>query len=75
MQLGTLETVGLDWRMSDTEIEKLKAVTPQQIQSVAKRYLVAENRTVAMLDPQPMDEEQTLKQQRAQQMEGAAHAH
>ncbi len=75
MQLGTLETVGLDWRMSDTEIDKLKAVTPQQIQSVAKRYFVAENRTVAMLDPQPMDEEQALKQQRAQQMGEASHAH
>lgn len=75
MQLGTLETVGLDWRMSDTEIEKLKAVTPQQIQSVAKRYFTRENMTVAMLDPQPMDEEQMLKQQRVQQVERAAHAH
>ena len=61
--------------MSDTEIEKLKAVTPQQIQSVAKRYFTPENMTVAMLDPQPMDEEQMLKQQRAQQVERAAHAH
>lgn len=75
MQLGKLETVGLDWRMSDTEIDKLKAVTPQQIQSVAKRYFIAKNRTVAMLDPQPMDDEQALKQQRAQQMGGASHAH
>ncbi|MEN8214402.1 MAG: pitrilysin family protein [Pseudomonadota bacterium] len=73
MQLGTLETVGLDWRMADTEIEKLKAVTPQQIQSVAKRYLVSDNLTVAKLDPQPMDEEQMRQQQRAQQMGGVDH--
>ena len=74
MQLGTLETVGLDWRLSESEIERLKAVTPQQVQLVAQRYLVPENLTVATLDPQPMDEQQALQQQ-AQQLQGGAHAH
>jgi zinc protease len=74
MQLGTLETVGLDWRLGESEIESLKAVTPQQVQLVAQRYLAPENLTVATLDPQPMDEQQALLQQ-AQQLEGAAHAH
>ena len=74
MQLGTLETVGLDWRLSESEIERLKAVTPQQVQAVAQHYLVPENLTVATLDPQPMDEQQALRQQ-AQPLEGAAHVH
>lgn len=55
MQLGLLTAVGLDWRLSDAYVEKLAAVTPEQIQAVARRYLTSERLTVAVLDPQPMD--------------------
>lgn len=56
MLLGQLETVGLGWELVDEIVERLSAVTPAQIQEVARRYLNRENRTVAVLEPQPLDE-------------------
>lgn len=55
MQIGQLETMGYSWRMLKEYPEKLKAVTSEQIQAVAKKYLVKDNMTVATLDPQPID--------------------
>lgn len=55
MQIGQLETMGYNWRISKTYPEKLKAVTSEQIQAVAKKYLNRDNMTVATLDPQPID--------------------
>ncbi len=54
MQLGMLETVGLDWRLLDKYVANIKAVTAEQIQQVAGRYLQPDLLTVAILDPQPM---------------------
>jgi zinc protease len=56
MEIGVLETVGLDWRLIKTEIERLKAVTPAQVREVARRYLTDDNLTVAVLNPLPMDD-------------------
>jgi zinc protease len=53
MQMGTLETVGLDWHMLDHDVERIRAVTAAQVQAVAKKYLIASNLTVTVLDPQP----------------------
>jgi zinc protease len=55
MQIGQLETVGLGWPLIDEYVDRLSEVTPEQIREVAGRYLVAENRTVATLVPQPLD--------------------
>ncbi len=55
MKLGTLETVGLDYRLADSYLDKIKAVTPEQIREVANKYLQREYRTIATLDPQPLD--------------------
>ncbi len=55
MQIGQLETMGYSWRLLDEYSEKLKAVTSEQIQAVAKKYLVKDNMTIATLDPQPID--------------------
>jgi zinc protease len=55
MQLGQLETVGLGWSLVDEYVERLSAVTPAQIRTVAEKYLTDDNRTVAVLDPQPLD--------------------
>ena len=52
MQIGTLETVGLDWRLMDEYVDRLKSVTPEQVQAVAKKYLVDDHLTVAVLVPQ-----------------------
>ncbi|MEJ2691944.1 MAG: pitrilysin family protein [Candidatus Thiodiazotropha sp.] len=57
MLIGQLETIGLDWRLADEYVEKLKQVTPEQIREVANKYLVDRNRSVAVLDPLPMDSE------------------
>lgn len=55
MQLGTIETTGFDWRIILSYPDKLRAVTPEQVQTVAKKYLVRDNLTIATLDPQPLD--------------------
>jgi zinc protease len=52
MEIGMLETIGLDHRMLDKEINKLRAVTPEQVRYVARKYLVDDNLTVATLAPQ-----------------------
>ena len=55
MQLGTIETIGFSWHILDDYPAKLRAVTPEQVQAVAKKYLVKDNLTIATLDPQPLD--------------------
>lgn len=55
MQIGQLETVGLPWTLADRYVERLSAVTPEQIQAVARQYLTPDRLTVAVLDPQPLD--------------------
>ena len=56
MQIGMLETMGLDWRLAEDYVDKLRQVTAAQVQQVAQRYLTDDNLTVAVLDPLPMDE-------------------
>jgi zinc protease len=51
MQIGMLETVGLDWRLKDEYVERVKAVTAEQVQAAAKKYLIDDRLTVATLDP------------------------
>ena len=55
MTIGMLETVGLDWTLSEQYADRINKVTKEQIQQVAKKYLVDDNLTVAVLDPQPID--------------------
>jgi len=54
MQLGMLETIGYPWKMLKDYPARLSAVTAAQVQAVAKKYLQADNMTIAVLDPQPM---------------------
>jgi len=55
MQIGILETVGLSWKDADTYLERIEAVTADQVQAVARKYLLPERLTVAELVPQPID--------------------
>jgi len=71
MQLGRLETVGLGWPLVDRYVEQLSRVTPEQIRAVARKYLVADRLTVALLEPQPIDG----KQPRSKAAGGPGHAH
>ncbi|MBL4762534.1 MAG: insulinase family protein, partial [Gammaproteobacteria bacterium] len=54
MQIGTLETVHLSHDLLDQYVKNIKAVTAKQIREVARKYLVDENLTVAVLKPQPV---------------------
>ncbi len=54
MRLGTLASVGLDWRLADQYVERIRAVSAEQVQAVARKYLTEERLTVAVLEPQPM---------------------
>jgi zinc protease len=55
MKIGQLEAVGLDWRLADEYVERINAVTAEQVQAVANKYLLEETLTVAELDPLPME--------------------
>ncbi|MBS0287128.1 MAG: insulinase family protein [Proteobacteria bacterium] len=50
--LGLLETVGLSWKIADSFADKIKAVTPNQIQQVAQKYFDIKRLTVAELIPE-----------------------
>lgn len=58
MQIGRLESVGLDWRLADEYAERIQQVTAEQVRAVARKYLVDEHLTVAVLKPQPLDGKQ-----------------
>lgn len=52
MQIGMLHTVGLPFDAGDTLARRLREVTAEQVRDVARRYLVDDNLTVAVLEPQ-----------------------
>ncbi len=54
MRIGLLETIGLNWRLDDEYVARLSAVTSEQVRAVARKYLVDERFTVAVLEPQPI---------------------
>ena len=55
MKVGQLEAVGLDWKLADSYVENIKAVTAEQVQAVASKYLLDRYLTIAELDPLPME--------------------
>ncbi len=57
MQIGEYATVGLPVAELDARVQKLQAVTAEQVRDVARKYLVDDQLTVATLDPQPLDKQ------------------
>lgn len=55
-QMGSMETAGLSYETPDVILEKLKAVTAEQVQAVARQYFGDDQLTIADLDPQPLPE-------------------
>ena len=53
-QIGALTMADLPYTLIDRFVEKLKTVTGEQVQEVARKYLVDDGLTVAYLDPQPL---------------------
>ena len=64
MVMGSLETVGLSWKVADEYVDKVKQVTAKQVQEVAKKYLNDDDLTVAVLDPLPLDKNHPAEQPR-----------
>ena len=54
MRIGMLQTIGLPFDSSDLQVKKLQEVTADQVREVASKYLVDDNLTIAVLDPQPL---------------------
>ena len=54
-EIGSMETAGLSYKTPDVILEKLKQVTPAQVQEVARKYFGDDRLTVGYLDPQPLE--------------------
>jgi len=52
MQIGQLETVGIDWREGRRYAEQIARVTAEQVRAVAQEFLIDDRLTVARLNPQ-----------------------
>jgi len=52
MEIGKLETIGYGHEYRDTYLERIRAVTPEQIRKVAAKYLKPQRRTLVRLHPQ-----------------------
>jgi zinc protease len=54
MEIGQLESVGISHKLDRRMIEKLQAVSAEQVKAVAQKYFRDDLLTVAELDPQPL---------------------
>ncbi len=72
MQLGSLEAIGLDWRVHNEYVERIRAVTAEQVKAVAEKYLVDDGLSLAILEPLPRQDTGSLRRPASR---GAAHAH
>ncbi|MDR2000476.1 MAG: insulinase family protein [Zoogloeaceae bacterium] len=64
MEIGRFEAAGFSWRDYDKVLDKMRAVTAAEVQAVAKKYFGPDSDdrlTIAVLDPQPIDESQPRK--------------
>lgn len=52
MSIGMLESVGLSWQLADNELNELNAITPEDIQRVAKKYFTRDRLTTAHVLPE-----------------------
>lgn len=59
MEIGILEMTGIGQKQIDYIIEKLKEVTPQQVQWVAQKYFSDDSLTVATLVPVALSDAKT----------------
>jgi zinc protease len=55
MEIGHAEAAGVHWRDIDRLLDKIRSVTAEEVQAVAKKYFTDDSLSVAVLDPQPID--------------------
>ncbi|MFQ6096560.1 MAG: M16 family metallopeptidase [Armatimonadota bacterium] len=73
--LGGNETIA-SWRYGETYVQNIRAVTPEQVQRAARKYLTEDNMTVGILEPIPPKEGAPTGGGRAQRPNArAAHHH
>ena len=51
MKIGIAETVGIGWKEEKKYVERIQAITAEQIQQVARKYFIPATLTVAALKP------------------------
>jgi len=61
MEIGGAEAAGQSWRDIDTLLEKIKTVTSEEVQAVARKYFTDDTLSIAVLDPQPVDQSKPKK--------------
>ncbi|MDP3513489.1 MAG: pitrilysin family protein [Sulfuritalea sp.] len=61
MEIGSLEAAGVSWRDIDVLLEKLKSVSSDEVQAVAKKYFTDDTLSIAVLDPQPLENDKHKK--------------
>ena len=54
--IGALEVAGISHATLDLQLQKLRQVTPAQVQEVARKYFGDDALTVAHLEPQPLSD-------------------
>ncbi|MFH7325096.1 M16 family metallopeptidase [Desulfurivibrio sp. C05AmB] len=54
MRIGIYEAIGLDHRRLAEYVPRIEAVTPEQVQKVARKYLTEQALTIAELKPLPL---------------------
>jgi len=70
MLLGIFEMVGLGWPKMGEYVEQINKITAEQIQAVAKKYLIDGHLNIAVLEPQAL-----VLQARTHELKGANHGH
>jgi zinc protease len=61
-EMGALEAVNLSWREADEYVKHIKEVTPEEVQAVAKKYLIPDRLTIATLKPLPIHQNTQAQQ-------------
>jgi zinc protease len=61
MEIGMSEMEGVSWRSLDKIIDNIQKVSSRDIQEVIKKYLIDDQLTIAVLDPQPLSEQSVNK--------------
>jgi len=61
MEIGGLIAAGHSYKDIDRMLDKIRSVTAEEVQAVAKKYFKDDSLTVAVLDPQPIDDKAPKK--------------
>lgn len=57
-EIGALEAVNLSWKDADNYVKNVNSITAQQVQDVARKYLITERLTIGNLRPLPIKSNQ-----------------